>query len=155
MHGVVRLPSRSSAAAAAVKRGVCSLLFLWRLYIAVAVVRFCIVKWLWGQAEIEAVNNNGGLTAIHFAAWKGKDAVATQLVNANVNVNAVDNSGNTPLHDAAVNGHAIVADLLLCAGANPKASNKSGKTPAQYAEQEGHRELAERLRQAEASAASK
>ena len=33
----------STALHYAAQRGVCSLLFLWRLYIAVAVVRFCIV----------------------------------------------------------------------------------------------------------------
>ena len=99
--------------------------------------------------------DNGGLTALHMAAWQGKDAVATQLVNVNANVNAVDNNyGFTPLNWAASYGHAIVADLLLGAGANPKAANKSGKTPAQDAEQQGHRELAERLRQAESRVAS-
>ena len=96
-----------------------------------------------------------GYTALHWAAREGKDAVATQLVKANVNVNAVtNNSGSTPLHMAAAYGHAIVADLLLGAGANPKAVNKLGRTPAQWAEQQGHRELAERLRQAESRAAS-
>ena len=85
---------------------------------------------------------SGGSTALHLAARKGKDAVATQLVNANANVNAVDNNnGDTPLHDAAFYGHAIVADLLLGAGANLKAANKSGETPAQYAKQLGHPEL--------------
>ena len=96
---------------------------------------------------------NYGSTALHSAAEKGKDAVATQLVNANANVNAVNNIGNTPLHLAAYFGHSIVADLLLGAGANPKAANKSGKTPAQRAEQQGHRKLAERLRQAESRVA--
>ena len=102
---------------------------------------------------MEAVTNNG-LTALHLAANEGKDAVVTQLVNVNANVNAVDNYGVTPLHRAAYFWRAIVADLLLGAGANPKAANKYGKTPAQDAEQQGHRELAERLRQAESRVAS-
>ena len=97
---------------------------------------------------------NNGYTALHVAAMEVKDAVATQRVNANVNVNAVTNDGFTQLYDAAYNGHAIVADLLLGAGANPKAADKYGKTPAQRAEQYGHRELAERLRQAESRVAS-
>ena len=99
--------------------------------------------------------DNNNYTALHLAAEACKDAVATQRVNANANVNAVDNNnGDTPLHYSAFYGHAIVADLLLGAGANPKAANKYGITPAQYAEQRGHRELAERLRQAESRVAS-
>ena len=115
---------------------------------------FLVFNGFGGQAELEVVSG-GGYTALHCAAQEGKDAVATQLVNANANVNAVTAYGSTPLHKAAYNGHAIVADLLLTAGANPKATDKSGMTPAQVAEQNGQRELAERLRQAEASAASK
>ena len=95
-----------------------------------------------------------GYTALHWASEKGKDAVATQFVKANANVNAVTNSVYTPLHLAAICGNAIVADLLLGTRANPKAANKIGETPAQYAEQQGHRELEERLRQAESRVAS-
>ena len=99
--------------------------------------------------------DNGGSTALHWAAMEGKDSVATQLVNVNANVNAVNNFGDTPLHWAAFYGHAIVADLLLGAGANPKAANKSGMTTAQDAEQQGgHSELAELLCQAESRVAS-
>ena len=43
------------------------------------------------------MDNNYGSTALHLAANEGKDAVVTQLVNVNANVNAVDNNyGDTP-----------------------------------------------------------
>ena len=50
------------------------------------------------QAEIEAVCGNNW-TALHFAAWKGKEAVAAQLLQAGASVSAVDNVyGQTPMH---------------------------------------------------------
>jgi ankyrin repeat protein len=100
------------------------------------------------QAEIEAVDSSGW-TALHRAANYGKDAVATQLIQAKANVNAADNYGDTPLHSAAWNGHAAVVELLLGAKASPTAVNKNGKTPAQHAEQSEHGNVAARLRKAD------
>ena len=77
------------------------------------------------------------------------DAVASQLLQANANVHAVNNYGETALHIAAWNGRARVADVLLQANASTTAVNKDGDTPVQNAEQTGHGELAERLRQAQ------
>ena len=77
------------------------------------------------------------------------DAVASQLLQANANVHAVDNDGYTALHYAAWYGRARVADVLLQANASTTAVDKAGLTPGHRAEQYGHRELAERLRQAQ------
>ena len=77
------------------------------------------------------------------------DAVASQLLQANANVHAVDNYGWTALHIAAWNGRGRVADVLLQANASTTAVNKYGLTPVQLAEQNGYGELAERLRQAQ------
>ena len=77
------------------------------------------------------------------------DAVASQLLQANANVHAVNNYGYTALHIAAGNGRARVADVLLQANASTTAVAKDGRTPVQYAERNGHGELAERLRQAQ------
>ena len=52
------------------------------------------------QAEIEAGDGNNW-TALHYAAYKGKDAVAAQLLKAGASVSAVDDYGWTPLHLAA------------------------------------------------------
>ena len=75
--------------------------------------------------------------------------MASQLLQANANVHAVDNNGRTALHIAAWNGRARVADVLLQANASTTAVTKYGRTPVQLAEQNGHGELEERLRKAQ------
>ena len=75
--------------------------------------------------------------------------MASQLLQANANVHAVDNDGRTALHWAAWKRRARVADVLLPANASTTAVDKDGLTPVQVAERNGHGELAERLRQAQ------
>ena len=106
------------------------------------------------QAEIEAggVNN---WTALHLAAYYGKEAVAAQLLQAGASVSAVDDYGSKPLHNAAYNGKSLIANLLLQANASPTAVDKDGYTPAQYAKQSGHGDLAAMLLEAEQAAALK
>ena len=97
------------------------------------------------QAEIEAGCGNNW-TALHFAAWKGKESVAAQLLQAGASVSAVDNVyGSTPLHYAALNGNSSIANLLLQANASPTAVDKFGYTPSQSTKQRGHGDLAARL----------
>ena len=55
------------------------------------------------QAEIEA-GGDYNWTALHFAAWKGKEAVAAQLLHAGASVMAVDDGGPTPVYIAAYYG---------------------------------------------------
>ena len=75
------------------------------------------------QAEIEAGGGDNS-TALHYAAWKGKEAVAAQLLQAGASVSAVINYGQTPLHYAALNGKSSIANLLLQANASLTAVNK-------------------------------
>ena len=78
-------------------------------------------------------------TALHFAAWKGKEAVTARLLQAVASVSAVDNVyGLTPLHYAAYYGKSSIANQLLQANASPTAVDKNGDTPAPYAKQRGH-----------------
>ena len=92
------------------------------------------------QAEIEAGGENNS-TALHYAAWFGKQAVAAQLLHAGASVSAVDNGGWTPLHWAAYYGKSSIANLLLQANARPTAVNNDGSTPAQLAKQRGRGDL--------------
>ena len=107
------------------------------------------------QAEIEAGGGNK-LTALHYAAGYGKEAVAAQLLQTGASVSGVDNVyGQTPLHLAAWNDKSSIANLLLQANASPTAVNKDGDTTAQYAKQRGHGDLAAMLLEAEQAAALK
>ena len=95
-------------------------------------------------------------TALHFAAWKGKEAVAAQLLQAGASVSAVDNVyGSTPMHLAAYIGKSLIANLLLQTNASPTAVNNDGRTPAKCATHQGHRDLAAMLLEAEQAAALK
>ena len=97
------------------------------------------------QAEIEAGSYNNS-TALHFAAYYGKEAAAAQLLQAWPSFSAVDNVyGQTPLHWAAWNGKSSIANLLLQANASPTAVNKDGRTPAHDAKHQGHGYLAAML----------
>ena len=113
---------------------------------------------LWLGFDLQAVIEAGGgdnSTALHFAAWKGKEAVAAQLLQAGASVSAVNDYGSTPMHWAAFYGKSSIANLLLQANASPTAVNKNGRTPAQRAKQRGHGDLAARLLEAEQAAALK
>ena len=75
--------------------------------------------------------------------------MASQLLQANANVHAVDYYGQIALHLAARNGGARVADVLLQANASTTTEAKYGDTLVQLAERNAHGELAERLRQSQ------
>jgi len=80
--------------------------------------------------------------------------IAQHLLNADVDVSAVDRDGNTPLHLAAANGHEAVALQLLDRGADASAVDRYGKTPLHWAADSGHEAVALQLldRGADASA---
>ena len=77
---------------------------------------------LWIGFDLQAEIDTGGdynWTALHYAALKGKEAVAAQLLQAGASVSAVDNVyGQTPLHLAALHGKSSIANLLLQANAS-------------------------------------
>ena len=107
------------------------------------------------QADIEA-GGDYNWTALHYAAWFAKEAVAAQLLHAGASFSAVDNvEGSTLLHYATWNGKSSIANLLLQANASLTAVNKDGRTPAQCAKQRGHGDLAAMLLEAEQAASIK
>ena len=95
------------------------------LYAAKLFYTIFVVLWIGFdlQAEIEAGGDYNS-TALHYAAWKGKEAVTVQLLKAGASVSAVTSYGQTPLHIAAWNGKSSIANLLLQANASPTAVDK-------------------------------
>ena len=90
------------------------------------------------QAEIVAVCGSNW-TALRFASWKCRDAVAAQLLQAVASVRAVDDGGQTPLHLAASYVRSSIANLLLKANvshtavastATPRRNVRSSKATA-------------------------
>lgn len=71
-------------------------------------------------------------TLLHIATRENNYEVCQLLIDAGIDVNAVDKLGNTPLHLAAYNRHDRVVQLLLNAGAESRL-NKNGQTPREMA----------------------
>ena len=91
------------------------------------------------------------MTALHYAADNGHEAVVAQLLQAKAEIQARDSNGRTALHWAAFNGKEAVVETLLRAKADPNAVDNNGMTAAQDAEQCCHTAFANRLRQAQGS----
>ena len=67
-----------------------------------------------GDVDVNAVDEEEKLTALHYAARHGHVDVATVLIQNGADANAgVKTHDLTPLHFAAQNGHVEVAKLLV------------------------------------------
>ena len=88
-----------------------------------------------------------GHTALHWAASKNHEQLATWLLSQGLPVNVKNNADSTPLHAAAQHGHMKMAQILLDAGADPTAQNDEDETPAALAEKRGHAPMVALLEQ--------
>ena len=88
-----------------------------------------------------------GFTALHLAAFFGRETVAATLLERGADVSAVAKNPLRvqPLHSAAAGGHTAVARLLLEHGADPNARQEGGFVPLHAAAQAGNDELYELL----------
>jgi len=69
-----------------------------------------------------------GKTCLFQAAYDGRLDIASLLLDAGADVNAVDDSGNNALREAALNGKIEAAVFLLSKGLSPQQRNKQGLT---------------------------
>ena len=89
-------------------------------------------------ADVNA-RDEGGRTALHWAAWKNEPAVVKALLDAGAKTNPRDiDHGFTPLLDAAYNPNPSVIEALIEAGANANARGRGGWTGLHAAAQNGH-----------------
>lgn len=78
------------------------------------------------------IQGSVGETALHCAAFWGRDDIAMMLIDAGAEVNALTDGKATPLHDAARMGSVKIAKMLLDHGAKPDAHDNEGETPLDW-----------------------
>ena len=100
-------------------------------------------------ADLEAVNANGS-TALMFAAFEGKAAVADVLLKAGADINHTNTKGHTALMSAAAHGYRNTVALLLDAGADPTVKDTENVTAVEFARDNEHAGVAELIAQAAA-----
>ena len=88
------------------------------------------------------------LTALHWAAYKGRTDIVRILLDAGAEMNVKDAVGYTPLHYAAYHGYTGVVRILLDAGADPAVVSRFG-TPLKSAQEEGYTTIVRMLMKAE------
>lgn len=87
-----------------------------------------------GNANVNAHNNNSGLTPLHVAATNGHNDVIETLIKHGANMNIQDSYyQETPLHLATARGNMITAELLIKSGAQHDISNYNGQRPTDKA----------------------
>jgi ankyrin repeat protein len=78
----------------------------------------------------ELIGQQGGLTALHFAARQGAMRTVQTLVEMGANVNQVSPADRaSPLLVATINGQFDIAAYLLERGAQPNLASEAGMTP--------------------------
>lgn len=84
-----------------------------------------------------------GFTALHFAAFFNRPAMARELIQRGADIEAVAKNPMkvTPLHSAAAAHSAEIVRLLLERGANPNAPQQSRWTALHAAAQNGEAEM--------------
>ena len=70
-------------------------------------------------ADLDASFDDGeGYTAVHFAAWDGKDQILSYLLEAGAQADVVGEDGYTPLFLAAAGRHLKCVEILVEKGAD-------------------------------------
>ena len=101
-----------------------------------------------GEPALAQARASDGFTALHLAAFFGREDAARLLLEHGADANAVARNAElevAPLHSAAAGGHGSIVKLLLEHGADPNARQRGGFTPLHAAAQNGDRESVEAL----------
>jgi uncharacterized protein len=76
-----------------------------------------------------------GYSALHFASYKNRPAIAKQLIAHGAELESTDSQFMTPLQGAAFMGHKEMCEVLAEAGADVKRKDAFGHSPANIAQQ--------------------
>mmetsp|Transcript_24139 Transcript_24139/g.45818 ORF Transcript_24139/g.45818 Transcript_24139/m.45818 type:complete len:196 (-) Transcript_24139:1120-1707(-) len=98
------------------------------------------------------VQDAGGDTSLHWAAYKGHTEMVKLLVQLQADVCARDNGGHTALHLAAFEGHTETVKAIVLLKADLRALDNNGHTALDLAASEGRSETVEALKELEVAA---
>ncbi len=100
-----------------------------------------------GQPSLATARSADGFTALHLAAFFGREGAAALLLErgADPDAAALNPMRVTPLHSAVATRRHAIARRLLERGANPNARQQEGWTPLHGAAHEGEAETVELL----------
>ncbi|XP_035219625.1 transient receptor potential cation channel subfamily A member 1 homolog isoform X2 [Stegodyphus dumicola] len=88
------------------------------------------------------VQDNYGMSPLHYAAMRGNIIATSQLLQCNkINTEVSDKQEMTPLHCAANYNSPEVVELLLNASADPEANDENLSTPLHLAANTGNKEI--------------
>ena len=87
-----------------------------------------------------------GMTALHWAADRGRTKVAEILLSEGFDVNALDDCGQTPLHYACSCGHLEMVSLLLDHKADSAIKDEDGCTPLDAASEDSIKSIFDRFK---------
>lgn len=94
-----------------------------------------------GACDVNATGKNG-ITALHCAAFSGKMAVVSELLNAGADLQALTDQGASVLHCACLAGRIVTAwTLVKRHRADTEACDRAGFSPEDYAKLRGHHHI--------------
>ena len=78
--------------------------------------------------DVNEADPSDGVTALHIAAFYGKDTLLKLLIQREGDPGLGDRSGRTPAMYAIVDGRYDIVRLLVAAGASPNTCDLNGNT---------------------------
>jgi len=93
----------------------------------------CIIWLLKNGADINAVSEDRGYTALMDAVWRGNEEIAQLLINKGSKMNTVNKEGQTMLILAVGAGREKICRMLVEHGENPDVKDSMGMSAYEYA----------------------
>ncbi|MGP1587006.1 MAG: ankyrin repeat domain-containing protein [Treponemataceae bacterium] len=92
------------------------------------------VKWLLAKgADIDAVSQDRGYSAVMDAVWRSDEKMVEYLIKQKANLNFIANDGQTALIIATGSGRQKICEMLVKNGADPNFKDHMGMSAIDYA----------------------